>query len=110
MTRASASRPGRSGNMNLVGSNPGPSGFNTGQVKPMTFKLIVVVPSPVLTIGQAGCLRVRKMRHKGIAGLGASGLMPHSDYIVTRGDYIVTMSAPCHKLVLTSPTGFVPQL
>ena len=36
------SRAGRSGNLNLAGSNLDPAGLNPGRVKPMALKLILV--------------------------------------------------------------------
>ena len=42
MSRASAFRVAGSQNLNLAGSNPDHAGFNTGHVKPMSFKLILV--------------------------------------------------------------------
>ena len=43
MSRASASRAGRSGNPILIGSSLESLGSNPGRVKPMTLRLILVV-------------------------------------------------------------------
>ena len=42
MSRSTASRSGRSGNLKLIGSNPDLAFSNPDRVKPLTFKLILV--------------------------------------------------------------------
>ena len=55
MGRAPASHAERSGNQNLMGSNPNPMGLNPGQVKPMTLNLIYLsLPSLALGIIRIG--------------------------------------------------------
>ena len=92
MSRTSAKRSGRLGNSKVAGSNPYLTFLNPGWVKPMTLKLILSLPSPMLSKDWLPQCRDNETEWD-------SRSWCWQPDVPVRQHHIVTMSVHCHKSV-----------
>ena len=91
---------GRSGNLKVTGSNLDLAFSNPGQVKPMTFKLILLASYPGARHGKDW---LAQCQDSAIEWDSRSWFWQSG--VPVRQRYIIAMSAHCHKTVPVRPPG-----